>query len=75
MRLAMVYGRLEGVGCVVIYGNITFTPEILNSKEYYPIKGSAQFLMDIMVEHPKYKWLVIPVSMSPEQGYFVSEGA
>jgi alpha-L-fucosidase 2 len=38
------------------------------------MKGSAQFLMDIMVEHPKYKWLVIPISMSPEQGYFTAPG-
>ena len=29
--------------------------------------------MDIMVEHPKYKWLVIPFSMSPEQGYYVDD--
>ena len=37
------------------------------------MKGSAQFLMDIMTIEPKHKWLVIPFSMSPEQGYFTSE--
>ncbi|MGD0343320.1 MAG: glycoside hydrolase family 95-like protein, partial [Bacteroidales bacterium] len=45
-------------------------------KEYYPVmKGSAQFLMDIMTIEPKHKWLVIPFSMSPEQGYFTSDKA
>lgn len=38
-------------------------------KEYYPIlKGTAQFYMDFLVEHPKYKWMVVSPSVSPEQG-------
>ena len=61
--------------CRHIWEHYLYTGDIEFLREYYPImKGSAQFLMDIMVEHPKYKWLVIPFSMSPEQGYFVSEG-
>ena len=41
------------------------------SKEYlktlYPIlKGSAEFFLDVLVEHPKYGWLVTCPSTSPE---------
>lgn len=62
--------------CQHIWEHYLYTGDKEFLKEYYPImKGSAQFLMDLMVEHPKYKWLVIPFSMSPEQGYFTSPGA
>ena len=37
------------------------------------MKGSAQFLLDIMDVEPKHTWLVVPFSMSPEQGYFVKD--
>lgn len=38
-------------------------------KEYYPVmKGSADFLLDFLVEHPKYGWMVTAPSNSPEQG-------
>ena len=38
-------------------------------KEYYPVmKGSADFFLDFLVEHPKYKWLVTAPSNSPEHG-------
>jgi alpha-L-fucosidase 2 len=61
--------------CQHIWEHYLYTGDVEFLKEYYPImKGSAQFLMDLMVEHPKYKWLVIPFSMSPEQGYFTSSG-
>ena len=61
--------------CQHIWEHYLYTGDKEFLKEYYPImKGSAQFLMDLMVMHPKYKWLVIPVSMSPEQGYFRSPG-
>jgi len=61
--------------CQHIWEHFLYTGDKEFLKEYYPIlKGSAQFLMDIMVEHPKYKWLVIPFSMSPEQGYFTAPG-
>ena len=62
--------------CQHIWEHYLFTGDKEFLKEYYPImKGSAQFLMDLMVEHPKYKWLVVPVSMSPEQGFFTSPGS
>ena len=61
--------------CQHIWEHYLFTGDQDFLKKYYPIlKGSAQFLMDLMVEHPKYKWLVIPFSMSPEQGYFTGPG-
>ncbi len=43
--------------------------------EYYPVmKGSALFLLTLMVEHPKYHWLVTPFSMSPEHGFVYGNG-
>jgi len=61
--------------CQHIWEHYLYTGDIEFLKEYYPImKGSAQFLMELMVEDPKHKWLVIPFSMSPEQGYFDSKG-
>ena len=62
--------------CQHIWEHYLYTGDKEFLKKYYPImKGSAQFLMDLMVVHPKYKWLVIPVSMSPEQGFFTSPGS
>lgn len=38
-------------------------------KEYYPVmKGTADFLLDFLVEHPLYGWMVTVPSNSPEQG-------
>ena len=35
--------------------------------EYYPVmKGAAEFLLDFLVPHPKYGWLVTNPSTSPE---------
>jgi alpha-L-fucosidase 2 len=62
--------------CLHIWEHYQFTGDVEFLKEYYPImKGSAQFLMDIMTIEPKHKWLVIPFSMSPEQGFFTSDKA
>jgi alpha-L-fucosidase 2 len=62
--------------CQHIWEHYQFTGDIEFLREYYPImKGSAQFLMDIMTIEPKYKYLVIPFSMSPEQGFFTSDKA
>ena len=62
--------------CQHIWEHYLYTGDIEFLREYYPVmKGSAQFLMDIMAVHPMYNYLVIPFSMSPEQGFFVSEGA
>jgi alpha-L-fucosidase 2 len=62
--------------CQHLWEHYLYTGDVDFLRKYYPImKGSAQFLMDIMTIHPKYKWLVIPFSMSPEQGYFTSENS
>ena len=38
-------------------------------REWYPIiKGTADFYLDYMQEHPQYHWLVVVPSVSPEQG-------
>ncbi|HBG26357.1 MAG: hypothetical protein A2Y10_20090 [Planctomycetes bacterium GWF2_41_51] len=40
-------------------------------REYYPVmKGGAEFFVDTLVEHPKYKWLVTCPSISPENKIF-----
>jgi len=58
--------------CQHIWEHYQFTGDVDFLREYYPImKGSAQFLMDIMTVEPKHNWLVVPFSMSPEQGYFI----
>lgn len=42
----------------------------------YPImKGAATFYKDFLVEHPKYKWLVINPGTSPENGPNAHEGS
>jgi len=62
--------------CLHIWEHYQYTGDKSFLKEYYPImKGSAQFLMDIMTTEPKHQWLVIPFSMSPEQGFFTSDNA
>ena len=61
--------------CQHIWEHYLYTGDVEFLREYYPVmKGSAQFLMDIMTTEPKNNWLVIPFSMSPEQGFFVKEG-
>ena len=45
-------------------------------KDIYPaLKGSAEFLSSILVEYPKYGYLVTPISMSPEHGYYTNDFA
>ncbi len=60
--------------CQHIWEHYLYTGDVEFLREYYPVmKGSAQFIMDIMDYEPKYNYLVIPFSMSPEQGYFIEE--
>lgn len=61
--------------CQHIWEHYLYTEDAEFLKEYYPImKGSAQFLLKLMVEDQKKKWLVLPFSVSPEQGYFDRNG-
>lgn len=60
--------------CQHIWEHYLFTGDEEFLKEYYPImKSSAQFLMDIMDYEPKHNWLVVPFSISPEQGFYVDD--
>ncbi|MDR3309513.1 MAG: glycoside hydrolase family 95 protein [Tannerella sp.] len=44
-------------------------------RKYYPtIKGSAEFLLNLLVEHPRLGYLVTPFSMSPEHGFQYTDG-
>jgi alpha-L-fucosidase 2 len=61
--------------CQHLWEHYAFTGDKEFLKEYYPImKGSAQFLLELMVEDPKHHWLVTPFSMSPEHGYLDGNG-
>jgi alpha-L-fucosidase 2 len=61
--------------CQHLWEHYAFTGDRQFLKYYYPImKGAAQFLLEVMVEEPKHHWLVTPFSMSPEHGYYDSEG-
>lgn len=44
-------------------------------RENYPlIRGSAEFLLELLVEEPKHHWLVTPFSISPEHTYRDKDG-
>ncbi len=61
--------------CQHLWEHYLFTGDRQFLKESYPImKGSAQFLLELLVEDPKHHWLVTPFSMSPEHGYYDSKG-
>ncbi len=53
-----------------IWQHYLFTGDEDFLRKYYPIlKGTADFFLSHLVEHPKHGWLVTAPSMSPEQGY------
>jgi alpha-L-fucosidase 2 len=61
--------------CQHLWEHYLFTGDRQFLKDSYPImKGSAQFLLELLVEDPKHLWLVTPFSMSPEHGYYDSKG-
>lgn len=50
-----------------LYEHFLFNPHKAYLEEIYPIiKGSVQFFMDFLVEHPNGLWLVTSPSTSPE---------
>jgi alpha-L-fucosidase 2 len=60
--------------CQDLWEHYAFTGDKDFLKQYYPVlRGSAQFLLEVMVEEPKHHWLVTPFSMSPEHGYYDSD--
>jgi len=53
--------------CTHLWEHYLFTRDETFLREVYPLlKGSAQFFLDTLVEHPKKKWLVTCPSTSPE---------
>lgn len=61
--------------CQHIWEHYLYTGDVDFLREYYPVmRGAAQFLMDIITHEPNNNYLVIPFSVSPEQGFYVKEG-
>ncbi|MDD2590612.1 MAG: glycoside hydrolase family 95 protein [Fermentimonas sp.] len=55
--------------CQHLWEHYLFTGDKKFLKEIYPVlKGSADFFMSSLIEHPKYGWMVVSPSVSPEQG-------
>ena len=50
-----------------LWEHYRFTGDKAFLSEYYPVmRGAAEFLLDFLVPHPKYGWLVTNPSTSPE---------
>jgi alpha-L-fucosidase 2 len=50
-----------------LWEHYLFTGDKEFLKRYFPVlKGSAEFFLDFLVQHPKYGWLVTNPSTSPE---------
>jgi alpha-L-fucosidase 2 len=61
--------------CQHLWEHYAFTGDTQFLREYYPVmKGSAQFLLELLVADPKHGWLVTPFSMSPEHRYLDKDG-
>ena len=54
-----------------IWEHYAFTQDKAFLQEYYPImKGAAEFLVNVLVKHPTLGYMVTPLSMSPEHGFY-----
>ncbi len=52
-----------------IWQQYLFTGDKQLLRNYYPVmKGAADFLLDYLVAHPQYGWLVTAPTVSPEHG-------
>lgn len=52
-----------------LWQHYLFTGDREFLRRYYPVlKGTADFFLTFLTEHPKYGWMVSCPSMSPEQG-------
>ena len=61
--------------CQHIWEHYAFTRDKEFLREYYPVlKGAAEFLVNLLVEHPDLGYLVTPFSMSPEHGFLDDDG-
>ena len=53
--------------CTHLWEHYLFNRDLDALKKFYPLmKGSAQFFLDTLVEHPEHKWMVTCPSTSPE---------
>lgn len=53
-----------------IWQHYLFNPDIDFLTRYYPVmRGTADFYLSHLVEHPELGWIVTNPSMSPEHGY------
>ncbi|HTR98869.1 MAG TPA: glycoside hydrolase family 95 protein, partial [Bacteroidota bacterium] len=53
--------------CKHLWDHYLFSGDTAYLRSVYPtMKGSAEFFLDFLVEHPRTKWLVTCPSMSPE---------
>lgn len=58
-----------------IWEHYLFTKDKNFLKQYYPVlKGSSEFLKDILIEEPEHGWLVTAPSNSPENTYIMPNG-
>ncbi len=59
-----------------LWEHYLYTGDTSYLESVYPaIKGAAEFYADFLVEHPKYKWLVIAPGNSPENAPQEHQGA
>lgn len=70
---AAIYGMWPNGGAWLaqhLWQHYLYTGDKEFLKKYYPVlKGTADFYLSHLVEHPTYKWMVTAPSMSPEHGY------
>jgi len=58
-----------------VYQQYAFSQDFATVAAYYPaMKGAAEFFLDTLVEDPKTKFLVTPVSNSPENAFKLADG-
>ncbi len=61
--------------CHMLWRHYAFTQDTAYLRALYPIiKGSAEFYLSTMVEHPEKEWLVTAPSNSPENAFRLSNG-
>lgn len=59
-----------------LWEHYLYTGDELYLESIYPtLKGAATFYVDFLVEHPKYKWLVVVPGNSPENAPKEHQGA
>jgi alpha-L-fucosidase 2 len=52
-----------------------YTQDVEALRRMYPaLKGASEFFVDVLKEEPKNKWLVTPVSNSPENAFKTADG-